>query len=122
MSCRDVELVLETWQLRASLLPRVSPSGWTTTDRLRAAVCLAVPCVVDGVERIDPFEGPATERERFDATVTAASIDHEQVRVVTPVSGADADASEGVETSDARGDDFEETTEQFDLDEALDRL
>ena len=50
-------------------------------------------------------------RERFDATVTADSIDHDLVRLVTPASESDGEQKE-----------FSESTEQFDLDEALDRL
>jgi len=111
MSPRDAELVIETWQFRERELPRVPPAGWATTDRLREAVCLAVACSVEGVEGVEPFEGPASERERFDATVTAESIDDELVGLVTPASERDGEEKE-----------FGESTEQFDLDEALDRL
>ncbi|ELZ60558.1 MULTISPECIES: hypothetical protein [Halorubrum] len=116
MPLRDAELEVETWRFRERELPRVPPAGWATTDRLREAVCLAVACSVDGVERVDPFAGPATERERFDATVTAESVDHDLVRLVTPAS----DRPEG--EADAKRESFGESTEQFDLDEALDRL
>ena len=116
MSPRDAELVIETWRFRERELPRVPPTGWATTDRLREAVCLAVACSVDGVERVDPFEGPATERERFEATVTAESVEHDLVRLAGSASdGSTAEADEPRES-------FDESTEQFDLDEALDRL
>ncbi|MES3161721.1 MAG: hypothetical protein PPP55_09160 [Halorubrum sp.] len=126
MSSRDAELVIETWQFRDRALPRVPPSGWATTDRLREAVCLAVACAVDGVEHVEPFEGPATERERFDATVTTDSVDDDHVRLVTPVSAAaseatESDADESGAPDESRAE-FSETTEQFDLAEALDRL
>ncbi|OYR73889.1 hypothetical protein [Halorubrum ezzemoulense] len=111
MAPHDAELAIETWRFRDRALPRVPPSGWGTTDRLREAVCRAVACSVDGVERVEPFSGPATEHERFDATVTADSIDHDLVRLVTPASESDGEQKE-----------FSESTEQFDLDEALDRL
>ncbi|MEZ3164603.1 hypothetical protein ABNG03_12720 [Halorubrum sp. RMP-47] len=111
MSSRDAEVIIETWQFRDRELPRVPPAGWATTDRLREAVCLAVTCSVEGVERVEPFEGPASERERFEATVTAESIDDELVRLVPPASERDGEEKE-----------FSESTEQFDLDEALDRL
>ncbi|MBP1921687.1 hypothetical protein J2751_000680 [Halorubrum alkaliphilum] len=129
MSSHDAELVIETWQLRERVLPRVPPSGWGTVDRLREAVCLAVACSVDGVEHVEPFTGRATERERFDATVTAESLDAEHVRVVTPTSepasaepASGSDATNASEVANGRTDDFAETTEQFDLEEALDRL
>ena len=114
MSSRDAELVVETWRFRERELPRVPPTGWATTDRLREAVCLAVACSVEGVERVEPFEGPASERERFEATVTAESIDDELVRLVPPASERGGEEKEETE--------FSESTEQFDLDEALDRL
>ncbi|KOX95988.1 hypothetical protein [Halorubrum tropicale] len=119
MSTREAELVIETWRLRERDLPRVPPAGWGTVDRLRAAVCLAVECAVDGVDRIEPFEGPASERERFAATVTTDAVDDALVSVrPAPAEGETDDETE------ARGDgeSFEETTKQFDLDEALDRL
>lgn len=116
MSPRDAELVVETWRFRERELPRVPPAGWATTDRLREAVCLAVACSVDGVERVEPFDGPATERERFAATVTAESVDHDLVRLSAPASDDAADAGDDARES------FSESTKQFDLDEALDRL
>jgi len=124
MAPRDAELVIETWELRERALPRVPPTGWATTDRLREAVCLAVECAVDGVERVEPFEGPATDRERFDAAVTAESIDHDRVSLLTssPGDASSANATDSAGAADGRGDGFEETTEQFDLDDALDRL
>lgn len=115
---RDAELVIDTWQFREQQLPRVPPRGWTTTDRLREAVCLAVACSVDGVDHVEPFSGPASETERFDATVTTDSVAAEHVRVVP---SSKPDATEGSDTTEER-DEFSETTEQFDLDEALDRL
>lgn len=114
MSRRETTVEIRTWELRERALPRVPPDGWATTDRLREAVCLAVECAVGGVERVRPFEGPAAERERFDAVVTADQLDHDCVRTVT--SSGDADPSDG------SGDEFEERTEQFDLDDALERL
>ncbi|ELZ39126.1 hypothetical protein [Halorubrum tebenquichense] len=118
MPPRDAELVIETWRFRERELPRVPPAGWATTDRLREAVCLAVACSVDGVERVDPFAGPATERERFEATVTAESVDHDLVRLV----GSASDSPEAEGEADGRRESFSESTKQFDLDEALDRL
>jgi len=124
MTPRDAELVIETWELRERALPRVPPTGWATTDRLREAVCLAVECAVDGVERVESFEGPATDRERFDAAVTTESIDHDRVSLLTssPGDASSANATDSAGAADGRGDGFEETTEQFDLDDALDRL
>ncbi|WP_283402785.1 hypothetical protein [Halorubrum sp. DM2] len=124
MPSRSAELVIETWQVRERSLPRVPPDGWETIDRLREAVCLAVACAVEGVEDIEPFEGPAAERERFEATVTADSIGHEHVRIASPTSAGSStdDGADPSELSDARGEGFDETTEQFDLDDALDRL
>jgi len=116
MSAHDTELVMETWTLRERLLPRVPPDGWATINDLRAAVCLAVPHVVDGIDSIEPYDGPPTERERFEATVAAESIDDEHVHVATADEPSEADPTDG------RREDFDETTEQFDLDEALDRL
>ena len=118
MSARDAELVIETWRVRERDLPRVPPAGWETVDRLREGVCLAVACSVDGVEHVEPFGGPATERERFDARVTTDAVDDDRVHVRTPPSEESAESDRAAE----RGDDFEETTEQFDLDDALDRL
>jgi hypothetical protein len=72
------------------------------------------------VERVEPFEGPASERERFDAAVTAESIDHDCVSLLTPPEGDGvADGNDG---PDRRDEGFAERTEQFDLDDALDRL
>jgi hypothetical protein len=119
MTAREAELVIETWRVRERDLPRVPPAGWGTVDRLRAAVCLAVECGVDGVERVEPFDGPASDRERFAATVTTDAVDDDLVSV------RPAPADDGAEGGAASRDDdasFEETTEQFDLDEALDRL
>ena len=123
MSARDAELVIETWRVRERDLPRVPPAGWESVDRLRAAVCAAVVCGVDGIERVEPFEGPATDRERFAATVTTESVDDEFIRVRpasdssdSPDGGARSDATTGPE------EEFADETEQFDLDEALDRL
>ena len=123
MTPRDAELVIETWELRERALPRVPPTGRATTDRLREAVCLAVECAVDGVERVEPFEGSATDRERFDAAVTTESIDHDRVSLLTSSGNASsASATDSAGAADGRGEGFEETTEQFDLDDALDRL
>jgi hypothetical protein len=119
MSAREAELVIETWRLRERDLPRVPPAGWGTVDRLRAAVCLAVECAVDGVDRVEPFEGPASERERFAATVTTDAVDDALVSV-RPGPGEEGTEDEGAGRDDAES--FEETTEQFDLDDALDRL
>lgn len=114
MSRRETTVEIRTWELRERALPRVPPDGWATTDRLREAVCLAVECAVDGVEQVHPFEGPASERERFDATVTADQLDHDWVRTVA--------SSDAANPSDGPDDGFEEQTEQFDLDDALERL
>lgn len=114
MSRRETTVEMRTWDLRERALPRVPPDGWATTDRLREAVCLAVECAVDGVERVRPFEGPAAERERFDAVVTTDQLDHDYVRTVM--------SSESSDGSAAPDDEFEERTEQFDLDDALERL
>ena len=124
MAVRDVERGVETWQSRERALPRVPPTGWRTTDRLREAVCLAVACSVDGVERVEPYSGPATERERFDAMVTTESVDDEHVQLLTPAGdeAGDGETAAASSATDENGDDFEETTKQFDLDEALDRL
>jgi hypothetical protein len=119
MAARDAELVLETWKLRERLLPRVPPEGWGTTDRLRHAVCLAVVHAVDGVESVESFEGSATERERFQAAVSGDTIDDEHVTIVTPL-GTENSAS--VEPPDETRETFDAETEQFDLDDALDRL
>ena len=118
MPARDAELVIETWRVRERDLPRVPPAGWGSANRLREAVCLAVACSVDGVERVDSFEGPAAERERFSARVTADAVDDDLVHVRTPRSAGSEESDRAAE----RGDDFEETTEQFDLDDALARL
>ncbi len=116
-------LAVETWRFREAHLPRVPPSGWATTNRLREAVCLAVASAVDGIEDVDPFEGPAAERERFDATVTTDAVDHELVRVVSVATeGASTDGTSDSPAPDGHGEGFEQRTEQFDLDEALDRL
>jgi len=124
MPPRSAELEIETWRVRERALPRVPPDGWGTVDRLREAVCLAVACAVEGVEEVEPFEGPAAGRERFEATVTADSIDHEHVRLASPTSTGSStdDGADSSGVSDGRGEDFDETTEQFDLDDALDRL
>lgn len=99
------------------------PDGWATTDRLRTAVCLAIESSVDGITRVEPFDGAAKQRERFDAVVTAAEFDDEHVRLVEPRSVSDADGDDEATRSDtAEGEAFEERTEQFDIDEALDRL
>lgn len=119
MATREAELVIETWRVRERDLPRVPPAGWGTVDRLRAAVCLGVECSVDGIDRVEPFEGPASERERFAATVTTNAVDDALVSV-RPASSEDG-ADDGDAGRDG-GESFEETTEQFDLDEALDRL
>ena len=108
--------MIETWRFRERELPRVPPTGWATVDRLREAVCLAVACSVDGVERVEPFSGPATERERFEATVTAESVEHDLVRL------AESTSDESTAGADEPRESFDESTEQFDLDEALDRL
>lgn len=124
MAAHDATVEVETWAFRERELPRVPPDGWATTDRLRRAVCLAVECSVDGIVRLEPFSGTATERERFDAAVTADEFDHEHVRAVDarPTSGSDSDA-EHSDAGGARNDgSFEERTEQFDIDDALDRL
>lgn len=109
----DREIEIRTWELRERELPRVPPDGWAdTTDRLRETVCLVVEETVDGVERVEPFEGYATDRERFDAKVTVAEVDHDLVTIIE-------DGSPSGNGGSATGSD---STEQFDLDDALDRL
>lgn len=123
MSTRDAELVIETWRIRERDLPRVPPEGWETVDRLREAVCLVVACSVDGVERVQPFAGPATEREQFHAKVTTDAVGDEHVHIRDAVSTDPSSTNSGAPTTvNERGDEFNDTTEQFDLDEALDRL
>ena len=141
----EVELEIRTWAFRERELPRVPPAGWaTTTDRLRETVCLAIESSVDAIGRIEPFEGPARERERFEATVAVDDRDRENsgddsdpgdiadrvdlggfaddyVRL-TPSRSVGDSSGAGLDTTERSGDDFEERTEQFDLDEALDRL
>ena len=125
MAPHDATIAVETWAVRERALPRVPPDGWATTDRLRTAVCLAIESSVDGITRVEPFDGAAKQHERFDAVVTAEEFDDEHVRLVEPRSVSDGDAGGDGEPaeSDARGGEaFEERTEQFDIDEALDRL
>jgi hypothetical protein len=145
----EVELEIRTWAFRERELPRVPPEGWaTTTDRLREAVCLAIENSVDAIGRIEPFEGPARERERFEATVAVDGHDggspgedtdsddglgdiadrvdlggfaDEYVRLTRSRSAMDSSGG-GTGSTERSEDDFEERTEQFDLDEALDRL
>lgn len=121
MAPHDATIAVETWAVRERALPRVPPDGWATTDRLRTAVCLAIESSVDGITRVEPFDGAAKQRERFDAVVTAEEFDDEHVRLVEPRSVGDGDA-EPTESDTAGGEAFEERTEQFDIDEALDRL
>ena len=112
MEATDREIEIRTWEFRQQELPRVPPDGWAdTTDRLRETVCLAVETAVDGVERVTPFEGYATDSERFDARVTVDEIDHDLVQLVER-------RSQEHDGTDNTG----ESTEQFDLDAALDRL
>jgi len=107
------EIEIQTWEFRELELPRVPPKGWAdTTDRLRETVCLVVEETVDGVERVEPFGGYATDRERFDARVTVDEIDHDLVQLVDRQSQTETDRLE-------KGTD---STEQFDLNEALERL
>lgn len=125
MAPHDATIAVETWAVRERALPRVPPDGWATTERLRTAVCLAIESSVDGITRVEPFDGAAKQRERFDAVVTAEEFDDEHVRLVEPRSVGDGDADgdpEPTESDTAGGEAFEERTEQFDIDEALDRL
>lgn len=125
MAPHDATIVVETWAFRERALPRVPPDGWATTDRLRTAVCLAIESSVDGITRVEPFDGAAKRRERFDAVVTAEAFDDEHVRFVEPRSGGDGDTGgdgEPTRSDTTDGEAFEERTEQFDIDEALDRL
>ncbi len=113
MEATDREIAIRTWEFRERELPRVPPDGWAdTTDRLRETVCLIVEHTVDGVERVEPFEGYATDTERFDASVTVDEIDHELVQLIERRSQSESDGGDG--TADS--------TQQFDLDQALDRL
>ena len=125
MAPHDATIAVETWAVRERALPRVPPDSWATTDRLRTAVCLAIESSVDGITRVEPFDGAAKQRERFDAVVTAEEFDDEHVRLVEPRSVSDGDAGgdgEPAESDTGGGEAFEERTEQFDIDEALDRL
>ncbi|MFC7325934.1 hypothetical protein ACFQMF_15305 [Halorubrum rutilum] len=123
MSTRDAELVIETWRIRERDLPRVPPEGWETVDRLREAVCLVVTCRVDGVEYVEPFAGSATKRERFHAEVTTDAIGDDHIHIQDDISTDSSSTDSGPSTTaNERGDSFDETTKQFDLDEALDRL
>jgi len=139
MPPRDVTLEIRTWAFRDDELPRVPPAGWAeTTDSLRAAVCVAIECACDAVVSIEPFEGPARERERFDAVVTDTRVEHEYVTVRTPEregekvgEGDDGGGSGGNDGGDSsnnhdstpdRANGFESRTEQFDIDDALERL
>jgi hypothetical protein len=83
-------------------------------------VCLAVECAVDGVERVEPFEEPATEREGVDATAPAESTDDEHVRPVSPA--AEFGSAASTEPADGQATEFEDRAEQFDFDDALDCL
>ena len=143
---RRVTLAVDSWAFEVAELPRVLPDGWTHF----AVIAAGLEAHLDRVDRVDPDpEGAvASDRHRYDATVTADVIDHEHVRIVdrtpagedanddgeektsaagddTPTDGttdadegATTDADEGA-TTDADG---EATTEAFDVDEALDRL
>lgn len=127
MSTETVRIEVNTWKLRDRELPRVPPAGWAeTTDGLRAAVCAAIECGVDGIVSVEPFSGPAGERERFDAVVSTDTVESEYVRICAPRSSdgeADSDRDEdGARADGDRSESFESKTEQFDLDEALDRL
>lgn len=123
MDPHDATITVETWAFRERALPRVPPDGWATTDRLRTAVCLAIESSVDGITRVEPFDGAAKQRERFDAVVTAEEFDDEHVRLVEPRSASDGGGEgEPTESDTTGGEAFEERTEQFDIDEALDRL
>jgi len=122
MSSETVTIEVKTWEFRDRELPRVPPAGWAeTTDDLRAAVCAAIECRVDGIDSIAPFSGPARERERFDAVVTTDAVASEYVRICASRSSSEADADDDRDDTD-RSDEFETRTEQFDLDEALERL
>lgn len=113
MEATDREIEIRTWEFRERELPRVPPDGWAdTTDRLRETVCLIVERTVDGVERVEPFEGYATDTERFDATVTVDEVGHDLVQLVERRPQSERDGGDG--TADS--------TQQFDLDRALDRL
>jgi len=124
MPSETAAIEVKTWEFRDRELPRVPPAGWAeTTDDLRAAVCAAIECRVDGIDSIEPFSGPARDRERFDAVVTTDAVASEYVRICAPRSSSEAD----LDTDDDRDgtdrtDEFETRTEQFDLDEALERL
>lgn len=109
----DHEIAVETWQLSTEMLPRVKPTGWCeTTDRLRETMCLLIETAVNGVESVEPYEGRATERERYRATLSTDEVDHDRIEVVT------ASATDGPPTRH----EGESTTETFDVDDALSDL
>jgi hypothetical protein len=125
MSSETATIEVQTWEFRDHELPRVPPAGWAeTTDDLRAAVCAAIECRVDGIDSIEPFSGAARDRERFDAVVTTDAVASEYVRLCAPRSSSEADLDTDNNGRDDtnRSDEFETRTEQFDLDEALERL
>ena len=122
MSTETATIEVKTWAFRDHELPRVPPAGWAeTTDDLRAAVCAAIECRVDGVVSVEPFTGPARDRERFDAVVTTDAVASDYVRLCAPRSSPEDDPDDDRDGAD-RSDEFETRTEQFDLDEALERL
>ena len=123
MSSETATIEVQTWEFRDRELPRVPPAGWAeTTNDLRAAVCAAIECRVDGIVSVEPFSGPARDRERFDAVVTTDAVVSDYVRICASRSSpADTDRDDDQDGA-GQSDEFETRTEQFDLDEALERL
>lgn len=131
-------LAVESWAYETANLPRVLPDGWTHFEMI--AVALEVE--VDGVVAVDPDPDGAvgSATHWYDATVTTDATDHDHVRVASVGNddggddgtegdgagdeSADADAGSDPDesTQTTLGHDGETTTEEFDVNDALDRL
>ena len=131
-------LAVESWAYETANLPRVLPDGWTHFEMI--AVALEVE--VDGVVAVDPDPDGAvgSATHWYDATVTTDATDHDHVRVASVgnddggddgtegdgvgAESADADAGSDPDesTQTTLGHDGETTTEEFDVNDALDRL
>lgn len=133
-------LAVESWAYETANLPRVLPDGWTHFETIAAAL----EAEIDGVVAVDPDPDGAvgSATHWYDATVTTDAVDHDHVRVAS-VGGDEGDdgddGSEGVDGGDESADtdagndpsestqttlghDGETTTEEFDVNDALDRL
>jgi hypothetical protein len=133
-------LAVESWAYETANLPRVLPDGWTHFEMIAAA--LEAELDGDGVVGVDPDPDGAvgSSTHWYDATVRTdetgepGEIDHEHVRVASVGSddgegdgsdddaGSGGDADGGDPTQTTLGHDGETTTEEFDVDDALDRL